>query len=127
MQARFRLLEMVDGLAHVAEVEVIVELADRHEVVVSDDAFTWLVDAYGPNAVVDRPVNSQLVAEALAGVRHGLDRLGRNDVGYRVTVTRIWDTPADTSPGDVKAAATQALYLALGLQPDPAPRGKTIV
>jgi hypothetical protein len=33
----------------------------------------------------------------------------------------------DTGPGDVKAAATRALYLALGVQPELAPCGKTIV
>jgi hypothetical protein len=127
VKARFRLLSMVDRVPRVAEVEVQVKRADRDEVVVSADAFAWRLDDYGPTALVDMLGDDELVTEAIDGVRHGLDRLGRRDIGYLLTVTRVWPSPVDTGPGDVKAAATQALYLALGVQPEPAPRGRTIV
>ncbi len=126
MQARFRLLEVVDGIAHVAEVEVKVEPLDRDEVSVAADAFHWRREVYGPSAVVSGPGDSQLVEEALSGIRHGLIHLGPREAGLRVTVTQICDFPVDTSPGDVKTAAIQALYLALGVQPEPAPGGNAL-
>lgn len=124
--ARFRLLENFDRIAHVAEVEVKVEPADRDEVSVSAGAFDWRREMYGPAAVIHGPGDDQLVDEAIAGVRHGLILVGPREAGLRVTVLRISDFPVDTSPGDVERAARQALYLSLGVQPEPAPRGKAL-
>ncbi|MBG6103194.1 hypothetical protein IW249_003608 [Micromonospora vinacea] len=61
MQGEFRLRQVITGIGHAADVSVVVEAADRDEVDVSPDAFAWLRDAYGPRAVVDRPVNGRLV------------------------------------------------------------------
>jgi hypothetical protein len=55
-------------------------------------------------------------------VRYVLARLPVRDGGYRVSVTRVWDTPADTSAGDIKLAAALALCVALGVHLDPPPR-----
>src|SRR5690349_5037761 len=108
MQARFRLAQVVDGIAHVAEVEVRVEPGDGDEVAVSDAAFDWRRDVYGPAAVVLGPADDRLVDEAVAGVRNGLAVLGPDEDGIKVTVLRICDFSVDTSPGDVEAAARQA-------------------
>ncbi|WP_410817407.1 hypothetical protein [Micromonospora sp. 050-3] len=121
MQGEFRLRQIVGGIGHAADVAVAVEAADRDEVVVSPDAFAWLRDVYGPRAVIDRPVNDQLVAEAVEGVRYALARLGRPG-GYKVTVMKIVDLPVDTGDGDVKVAAAHAVCIALGIRLEPPPR-----
>jgi hypothetical protein len=41
VKARFRLLMIADRVPHAAAVEVVVEPADRDEVVVSAAAFAW--------------------------------------------------------------------------------------
>ena len=57
--------------------------------------------------------------------RYALRRVS-SDAGYRVSVTRIWDTSVDTSEGDVKIAAALAVCAASrravpSLPPTPAP------
>ncbi|WP_124819751.1 hypothetical protein [Micromonospora ureilytica] len=121
MQGEFRLRQMVGAIGHAADVAVAVEAADRDEVDVSPDAFAWLRDVYGPGAVIDRPVNDRLVAEAVEGVRYALARLGEPG-GYKVTVTKIVDLPVDTGDGDVKVAAAHAVCTALGVRLEPPPR-----
>ncbi|MEU4782870.1 hypothetical protein [Micromonospora sp. NPDC023633] len=121
MQGEFRLRQVVGRIGHAADVAVAAEPADRDEVAVSPDAFTWLWDVYGPRAVIDRPINDRLVAEAVEGVWYALARLGRPG-GYMVTVTKIVDMPVDTADGDVKFAAAQAVCLALGVRLEPPPR-----
>ncbi|MET8251208.1 hypothetical protein [Micromonospora sp. NPDC005197] len=121
MQGEFRLRQVVGQIGHAADVAVAVEPADRDEVDVSPDAFAWLRDVYGPRAVIDRPVNDRLVAEAVEGAWYALARLGRPG-GYKVTVTRIVDMPVDTADGDVKVAAAHAVCLALGVRLEPPPR-----
>jgi hypothetical protein len=125
-QARFRLTDVVDGIAHVAEVEVRVEPAGQDEVSVSGAAFDWRREVYGPAAVVLGPTDDRLVDEAVAGVRNGLAVLGPDEDGIKVTVLRICDFSVDTSPGDVEMAARQALYLALRIQPESSPRGTAL-
>ncbi len=112
---------MVGRMGHAADVAVAIESADRDEVSVAPDAFTWLRDVYGPRAVIDRPVNDRLVAEAVEGVRYALTRVGRPG-GLKVTVTKIVDFPVDTADGDVTVAAAHAVCLALGTKLQPAPR-----
>ncbi|MBM7493381.1 hypothetical protein JOD64_004603 [Micromonospora luteifusca] len=121
MHGEFRLWQMIGRIGHAADVAVAVEAADRDEVDVSPDAFAWLRDSYGPRAVIDRPVNDRLVAEAVEGVRYALARLG-GPGGYKVTVTKIVDSPVDTADGDVKFAAAHAVCLALGMRLEPPPR-----
>jgi hypothetical protein len=124
VQGEFRLRQVVGRIGHAADVAVAVEPADRDEVDVSPNAFAWLRDVYGPRAVIDRPVNARLVAEAVEGARYALDRLGRPG-GYKVTVTKIVDMPVDTAEGDVKVAAAHAVCLALGMRLEPPPRFTT--
>ncbi|MER5337994.1 hypothetical protein [Micromonospora sp. NPDC002717] len=121
MQGEFRLRQVLGRIGHAADVAVAVEPADRDEVDVSPDAFAWLWDVYGSRAVIDRPINDRLVAEAVEGVRYALARLGRPG-GYKVTVMKIVDMPADTADGDVKIAAAHAVCLALGMRLEPPPR-----
>ncbi|MEH0983225.1 hypothetical protein [Micromonospora sp. CPCC 205556] len=67
MEAVFVLRQVIAGIAHVAEVAVEAEPADEDQILVSPRAFGWLRDRYGPDAVLDRPINQQLAAEALEG------------------------------------------------------------
>jgi hypothetical protein len=122
MQAVFRVLKVLGGRPHVAEVAVTVERAGRDEVTVSADAFGWRREVHGPGASVNGPADQLLAAEAVEGVRYVLARLSVPGAGYRVSVTRIWDTPVDTAVGDVKLAAALAVSAALGVELDPAPR-----
>jgi hypothetical protein len=103
-----------------------VEPADNDEALVSDSAFDWRRDVYGPAAMIHMVGDDQFVDEAIDGVREGLAVLDARDGHLRVTVLRIYNFPVDTGPGDVKTAARQALYLALGVQPEPAPRGQVM-
>src|SRR5262245_12763073 len=118
MEAVFRVRQIVGGLPHLAEVAVTVDAAVANEITVSDDAFDWRRDVHGPNTVVGGPADQRLAAEAVDGVRYVLERLGV-DGGYRVRVTRIWDTPVDTGIGDVKVAAALATCKALGVELEP--------
>lgn len=120
MEAVYRLRQLVDRMAHVAEVAVRIETASQDEVAVSADAFAWRRDVYGPDAVDTGPGDQLLIAEAMEGVHYVLRSLSARG-GYRVMVMRIWETPVDTWPGDVKVAAARAVCEALGVQLEPAP------
>ncbi|MEV1316432.1 hypothetical protein AB0J14_10145 [Micromonospora arborensis] len=121
VEAVFVLRQIVAGLPHWVKVAVEVEPADQDEVVVSPQAFDWLRDAYGPRTVVDRPVNHQLVTEALAGARYALAHVRGRNGASRVTLTMIKDSPVDTCDGDVMLAAAHAVAAALDGQMEPAP------
>lgn len=99
-----------------------VEAAAGDEVTVSDEAFDWRRDHYGPHAVIHQPGDQLLVTEAVEGVRYVLRSLPARGDGYRVRVTKILDTPVDTWVGDVKVAAALAMCKALGVELEPAPR-----
>ncbi|WP_433126301.1 hypothetical protein ACQPWW_26620 [Micromonospora sp. CA-240977] len=121
MEARFTLRKIVAGLAHIAEVAAVAEPAEHDQVVVSPHAFDWLRDRYGPQAVVDRTTNAELIAEALAGARYALAHVPGRDRAMRVTLMMIGDSPVDTCDGDIKLAAAEAVAAALGGRMDPAP------
>ena len=125
MEAVYRLRQMVGRMAHVAEVGVRVEEADHDDVIVSPDAFFWRREVYGPDAVITSPGDHLLVAEAVSGVHHTLDNLPVRSGGYRVTLTRIQETPVDTWPGDVHVAAANAVATALDVQLDLRPANTT--
>lgn len=118
----FRLRQMVDRFAHLAEVAVTVEAAAGDEVTVSNEAFDWRRDVYGPRAVVRGPGDESLVAEAVEGVQYVLGHVPARGGGRRVQVTKIWVSPVDTWVGDVKVAAALAVCEALGVELEPAPR-----
>lgn len=122
VNGRYRLLRQAGGYTHFALVEVFVEPGDRDEIEVSPDAFSWLREVYGNNAVVDRQVNNDLIAEAVGGVRYVLGRLQPRLQGFRVTVTVIVDSTADTNKGDVKLAAAFSTCKAMGVRLEPPPR-----
>ena len=119
MEGTYRLKRIAGGFSHWAEVTVWAEPAARHEVTVDDDVFGWRRDVYGPDAWVDRSVDREFIAAAVAGVRYALDRIGGS--GKRVTVRVIHDAPADTGPDDVKFAAVAATCVALNVDLDPSP------
>lgn len=104
-----------------AEVAAVAEPAEQDQVVVSPHAFDWLRDRYGPHAVVDRPTNVELIAEAVEGAEYALAHVPGRDRAMRVTLTMIHDLPVDTGDGDIKLAAAQAVAAALGGRLDPAP------
>lgn len=119
MEGSFRLRKIVGGLPHVADVAVRVEPFAHDEVAVSDGVFAWRFEVYGPGAVSGGPSDQRMVAEAVEGVRYVLGRCdGR---GRLVTVTRIFEAPADTGVGDVKFAAVAATCQALGVELDRPP------
>jgi hypothetical protein len=113
VEGTYRLKRIAGGWSHWAEVTVRAEPAERREVIVSDDAFGWRRDVYGPDAWTDGPVEREYIAAAIAGVHDALDRIG--DDSTRVTVSTIHDAPADTCPDDVKVAAAAATCLALNV------------
>lgn len=125
MEAVYRLRQMVGRMAHIAEVGVRIEDADQDEVIVSPDAFFWRREVYGPDAVITLRDDHLLVAEAVAGVHRALNILPVRSAGYRVTLTRIQETPVETWPGDMLAAAANAVSQALGVQLDPPIRAGT--
>ena len=101
MEALFRLLEIRDGIAHVAEVGIRAQTADHDEILLSTSMFAWRREAHGPDAVMQLESDAALVREAIDGVQDGLERVSRDHGGgYRVTVTKIWESAVDTSPGD---------------------------
>jgi hypothetical protein len=122
VEGRYRLLRQAGGYTDFALVEVIVEPANRDEVEVSPDAFSWLRGVYGKNAVVDRQVNELLIAEAIDGARYVLGRLHPRLQRYRVAVTVIVDSTANTNKGDVKLAAAFATCEAVGIRLEPPPQ-----
>jgi hypothetical protein len=122
LKGRYRLLRQAGDYTHFALVEVLVEPADRDEVEVSPDPFSWLREVYGKNAVVDRQVNKLLIAEAVDGAGYVLGRLHPRSQGYRVAVTVIVDSTANTNKGDVKLAAAFATCEAVGIRLEPPPQ-----
>ncbi len=121
MEAIFKLRKMVGVIAHVADVAVTAEVNDFDEVSVSDDAFMWRRQVYGPNAIVEMPGDDVFIHEAVAGARYTLGWLARTAGGYRVIVTEIVPYPVDTSPGDVQVAAALAVGAALSVELHPPP------
>ncbi|MGC4747933.1 hypothetical protein ACLQ28_20090 [Micromonospora sp. DT201] len=119
MESAFRLRRIVGGVPHVADVAVRVESFTHDAVAVSEGVFAWRRKVYGPGAVSGGPIDQQMVAEAVEGVRYVLGR--RDGDGRLVTVTRICDAPADTGVGDVKFAAVAATCQALGVELDRPP------
>jgi len=122
MESSYRLRRIVGGLPHMAEVAVRVDPLGHDEVAVSDEVFGWRREVYGSDAASGGPIDQQMTAEAVEGVRHVLVRHhGGGGSGRLVTVTRICDAPADTGVGDVKFAAVAATCQALGVELDRPP------
>lgn len=107
-----RLRVVVDGRPAYAEVTVAVQDgADR--VTVSEGAFAWLEQDYGPGAWT-WPGCAGWREEAARGVSRALAEHGR---ALGVVVTELRAHPAHTAPGDVTVAAWLATRAALGLPP----------
>jgi hypothetical protein len=110
VEASYRVAKQFRHTAHWARVTMSLETAPQDDVTVADDAFAWRRFPPGPDG-------DGMRSEAIEGVRYALDRLPSGRPQYRVTVTKIEDSPTDTGRHDIKLAAAQATWAALGFTP----------
>ncbi|MFC4564951.1 hypothetical protein ACFO4E_24085 [Nocardiopsis mangrovi] len=116
-ETTFRLRRQTAGRGRFAEVTVRVEAARQNGVVVSDRAFAWRLDAYGPDAVFGGAFDAEPAREAVDGLWAALRARGEAAPSVLVSVARIVESYADTGPGDIRFAAEQAVLRALGREP----------
>jgi hypothetical protein len=112
MEGSFRLRRILNGVAHVADVDLWAEAARRAEVVISDDVFSWRCKDYGPDAAGLR--DPEWESPVIEGIREELHQTLPASGSYRVTVTRIFGTIVDSTQDDLRYAAAMALRNALG-------------
>jgi hypothetical protein len=103
---------------HYARVGVTVEPRTQRTVHISPNAFSWLREAYGDKAREGPGLAKYKQQEALDGATFALIEAG---VGGEVTVIEISCSNADTAPGDVRFAATYAVWNALNDEAHRAP------
>lgn len=108
-----RLLRVVGGVTHFAEVSVDASPSQTTNVVVSPDVFVWLKDEYGPDAF-EWPACDDYRAGAVFGVEYALAHLERAASRTTITVLRIRVSAADSTREDVVLAACHATWKALG-------------
>jgi hypothetical protein len=116
--ATYRLAKSLGGVIHYAEVTATAEFANERSIVVSPEAFSWLRQVYGPNAVVDGPGFEADRAAAESGAAFALGHItGREGkAAARVVLDRIRTNPVDTTPADIAYAACWAVWQALGVE-----------
>lgn len=107
MDAEYRLFVQSQGRPHFAVVRVRYEAHAESAVDVAEDSL--------PAATSDADGYKR---EAADGARYALAAAAQ---GGHVTITNIGFTHADTGPGDVKYAAAQAVWEAMGWRPDTPP------
>lgn len=99
----YKLTKVVDGRMHYAEVTASA-VVDRggENIRISNEAFAWLKDAYGPNAW-EWPVCEDFRRAATAGAAYALRHISSqcNRSTVSVLIERIHAAPADTIPSDV--------------------------
>lgn len=116
--ATYKLAKYAGGRGHYAVVTATADFADECSVTVSPDAFAWLCEAYGPNAVVGGPGFESDRAAAESGAMFALRHIaGRESlVAARVVIDSIRTAPGDTTPDDIAYASCWAVWQAMGAE-----------
>ncbi|MFI2486980.1 hypothetical protein ACH47X_08730 [Promicromonospora kroppenstedtii] len=94
---------------------VAAQRSSTNAVVVGTAPFAWRLDAYGPFAY-RLDTDTEEIDEAVDGVRRALDVLPGDSGSFLVVVVAVQTSNVDTWPGDVRYAAGQALWSAVGHQ-----------
>ncbi|WBP89607.1 hypothetical protein [Kitasatospora cathayae] len=121
VEGKYRLLRQTSRWARFAQVTVHGAVATGPEVRMGPDVFAWRVRPYGAALGAGRADDRRIQAEAREGAWYALMRLPEEARGVLVSVVEIVTAPADTGPGDVKFAAAQAVWQAVGRRPDQYP------
>lgn len=106
------------GAMRYAVVTATADFADECSVAVSPDAFAWLREAYGPNAVIGGLGFGADRAAAELGAMFALRHVAGQEglVAARVVIDSIRTAPVDTTPDDIAYASCWAVWQALGMQ-----------
>lgn len=117
VEGTHRYLRQTSRWARFAQVTVHGTAAAEPKVLTGADLFGWRDQAYGRLVGTSHSDDQQVQAEALEGVWYALMHLPEEARGVRVSLVEIVTSPVDTGPGDVKYAAAQAVWQAVGRQP----------
>ena len=113
--ATYKVAKASDGSCHYAVVSVDVEpSATQSSVDLSPTVFAWLKDVYGPDAWEWRDCDT-FRDGARFGAEYALhNRRANNRTEWRVVITKIHASPADTSWDSVAIASCFAVWKAIG-------------
>jgi hypothetical protein len=108
----YKLARQRAGRGLYARVKVAVTEGDP-AVVVDDDVFAWVKEAYGPNAFAYRD-SDDFRGAAKLGAQHALHNLSSSSTLQHVRVVEIHVTTVDSTRSAVAFAACFAVWNALG-------------